>query len=88
MFAEEVLGRPLPCQEHGECPLARKWDFDPDEFDALIGHYSHAHKPKVTRGRAVVFDEFPGDTYETRLDTALPGAGLKSRGSKRRWRPG
>ena len=83
MYAEEVLGRPLPCQQYEghDCPLAALWNFDPEEhpdteepWDVLIGHYSHAHKPKVTQGRAVVFDEFPGDTYETRLGTRLPGA--------------
>ena len=66
--AEYVLDHPLPCEEHDDqrCPYTSKWDFDPDEFDVLIGHYSHAYKPKVTTGRAVVFDEFT-DTYETNL---------------------
>jgi len=74
--AEYVLGRPLPCQEHdGErCPYAAKWDFDPDEYDVLIGHYAHAHREdKVVNGRAVVFDEFP-DAYETVLGPELQGA--------------
>jgi hypothetical protein len=73
--AEYHLGRPLPCQEHEgqNCPYASKWDFDPDEFDVLIGHYSHAHKSKVTSGRTVVFDEFP-DAYETKLGIGLQGA--------------
>jgi len=79
-FAEEVLGRPLPCQaEDGHrCSYAAKWDVDPDTdgsadpgedvpIDVLIGHYAHAHKPKVTTGRTVVFDEFPGGAYETVL---------------------
>jgi len=73
--AEYVLGRPLPCQEHEghSCPYASKWDFDPDDYDVLIGHYNHAYKPKVTSGRAVVFDEFP-DAYETTLGVGLQGA--------------
>ncbi|MFW6434876.1 MAG: hypothetical protein ACOCY1_00700 [Halovenus sp.] len=74
-FAEDVLGRPLPCQEQEghRCPYAAKWDFDPDDYDVLIGHYSHAYKSKVTSGRTVVFDEFP-DAYETRLGHTLQGA--------------
>jgi hypothetical protein len=79
-YAEEVLGRPLPCQAQDghRCSYAAKWDFDPDtdgsadpeedtSIDVLIGHYAHAHKPKVTTGRTVVFDEFPGGAYETTL---------------------
>jgi hypothetical protein len=67
--AEDVLGRPLPCQakEGCSCAYASKWDFDPDDYDVLIGHYSHAHKPKVTTGRTVVIDEFPDGAYETEL---------------------
>ncbi|WP_227376361.1 hypothetical protein [Haladaptatus halobius] len=73
--AEYVLDRPLPCQEHEgqRCPYASKWDFDPDEYDVLIGHYNHAHKAKVAAGRTVVFDEFP-DAYETLLGPELQGA--------------
>ncbi|WP_459883088.1 hypothetical protein, partial [Halorubrum gandharaense] len=73
--AEYVLDRPLPCQEHEgqRCPYASKWEFDPDEYDVLIGHYNHAHKPKVAAGRTVVFDEFP-DAYETLLGPELQGA--------------
>jgi hypothetical protein len=72
--AEYVLDRPLPCQEHEDqrCPYASKWDFDPDEYDVLIGHYNHAHKTKVTAGRTMVFDEFP-DAYETLLGDISPG---------------
>ena len=76
--AEDVLRRPLPCQEHKgqSCPYASKWDFDPDNYDVLIGHYSHAHKAKVTNGRTVVLDEFPDGAYETNLSAednyALP----------------
>jgi len=85
-FAEDVLGRPLPCQvdkggNHVECPYAAKWRFDPDDYedtgepwDVLIGHYTHAYKEKVTQGRTVVFDEFPGGSYETQLSAQLQGA--------------
>ena len=73
--AEYVLGRPLPCQEHDgqRCTYSSKWDFDPEDYDVLIGHYNHAHKTKVTAGRTVVFDEFP-DAYETTLGHRLQGS--------------
>ncbi|MFC6836986.1 hypothetical protein [Halomarina ordinaria] len=83
-YAEDELGRPLPCQEHEgqECPYSSKWRFDPDEhpdtgepWDVLIGHYAHAHRRTVTQGRSVILDEFPGGAYETTFSTAtLPRA--------------
>lgn len=67
-YAEDVLDRPLPCQADGRrCPYASKWDFEPEEYDVLIGHYTHAHKRRVTEGRAAVFDEFPDEAFETVL---------------------
>lgn len=73
MNAEYELGRPLPCQKHKgqECPYTSMWRFEPEDYDVLIGHYVHGHKPKVTQGRTVVFDEFPGDAYETELGYML-----------------
>jgi len=65
--AEYHLGRPLPCQEHeGECPYTSRWRFDPDDYDILLGHYSHAYNEseKVTVGRAVILDEYPRGAYE------------------------
>ena len=85
-FAEDALGRPLPCQAGEQrCTYAAKWDFDPETdgsadpeedepIDVLIGHYAHGHKSKVTTGRTVVFDEFPGEAYETTLHHDLQSA--------------
>ncbi|MFB6205047.1 MAG: bifunctional DNA primase/polymerase [Haloglomus sp.] len=74
-YAEQILGHRLGCQQGDhDCPYTLKWDFDPEEFDVLIGHYAHAHRQKVTQSRTVVFDEFPGGAYETRLDHRLAGA--------------
>lgn len=72
---EYVLNEPLPCQEHEghRCPYASKWEFEPADYDVLIGHYNHAYKSKVTAGRTVVFDEFP-DASETQLGPDLQGA--------------
>jgi hypothetical protein len=77
-FAEERLGRPLPCQENGTCPYASQWDIDPDEKQIIIGHYSHVHKPKVTTSRTIVMDEFPDEAYETTLGREENLAGVIS----------
>jgi len=64
----------LPCQSDGACDYTRRWDFDPDDFDILVGHYAHGHKLKVTTGRVVLLDEFP-EAYEATLgDQHLKGA--------------
>jgi hypothetical protein len=78
--------RTFPCQRHEgqRCPYAAKRDFEPDEYDVLIGHYAHAHREdKVVNGRAVVFDEFP-DAYETVLGPELSGGGVVLAGEYRR----
>ena len=64
----------LPCQANGQCDYTRRWDFDPYDFDILIGHYAHGHKPKVTAERVVVLDEFPEAYEETLGDEQLKGA--------------
>ncbi len=69
VYAEEHLGHPLPCQDgESKCPYLNEWDFEADNYDVLIGHYTHAHLPTVIRGRTPVFDEFPEDAYTTELD--------------------
>lgn len=68
-YGEYVAGEPLPCQylDGQECPYTSQWRFEPENFDVLIGHYTHLHVPKVTVGRAVVIDESPVGAYETTL---------------------
>ena len=63
-----------PCQDEGACPYSRRWDFDPDDYDVLIGNYRHAHVDSVVSGRAVVFDEDTRGAFET----VLSGAPFKS----------
>jgi len=84
-YAEDVLDRPLPCQaDDRTCTYAAKWaalEAAPDAeepVDVLIGHYTHAHKRKVTAGRAVCIDEFPGGAYETTLSGEHELAGAVS----------
>jgi hypothetical protein len=68
IHAADLLGYELPCQHEGEtCGWRKKWGFDPENYDVLIGHYSHAHVLSVVSKRVVAFDEFPGDTFETQL---------------------
>lgn len=63
--AGELFGEPLPCQQDGECSYFSAREFDPEEFDVLIGHYRHAHVPNRVKGRYVAFDEFPEGEFLT-----------------------
>lgn len=74
--AKELFGERLPCQQHGNCSYFSAKDFDPDEFDVLIGHYKQAYVPDYTEGRYVAIDEFPKNDYWTtynggRVTTAI-----------------
>jgi len=60
--AEDYFGESPPCLP--ECPYQLKWEFDPSMFDVLIGHYKHAHVPKVVTSRTIDIDEFPEEVYE------------------------
>lgn len=72
--ANEVLGHPLPCEEEGDCPYLSAWNFEQDEYDILLGHYTHAHHPLAIEDRTVILDEFPGEAYERTLDENLQEA--------------
>lgn len=61
--AERYFGEPLPCQEDGPCPYMEKREFNPEDYDVLIGHYLQAHNQDYIEGRYVAFDEFPGDAF-------------------------
>lgn len=60
----------IPCREEhdGECPYEAMWDFDPDDYQVIIGHYKHSHVTHVTMGRTVVFDEDPASAFTTTLE--------------------
>lgn len=61
----------LPCGE--ACEYLQLWNFDPDDYDVLIGHYNHAFMSSMIENRAVFIDEFPSDSYEESFDeAALP----------------
>lgn len=61
--AEHYLGETLPCQHNSECPYMEARDFDPENYDVLVGHYLQAHNRNTVDSRYVAFDEFPGDAY-------------------------
>jgi hypothetical protein len=58
----------LPCQESGPCPYEKAIDFDPDNYDVLVGHPKHAYVEEYVENRVPVFDEFPGDAYITDIE--------------------
>lgn len=71
---ESRYDEPIPCKIGQECPYVAKWDFHPDDYDMLIGHYHHANVPKVSVGRAVAIDEFADeyvDKWEGIPETAI-----------------
>lgn len=53
----------IPCEQDGDCEYRAKMQFDPDEYDVIIGHYAHLHLPQIVSGRHVVVDEEPFDAY-------------------------
>ncbi|QZX99385.1 hypothetical protein [Halobaculum rubrum] len=61
--AERYFDQSLPCQQDGPCPYMEKREFDPHEYDVLIGHYLQAHNGEYIEDRYVAYDEFPGDAY-------------------------
>lgn len=66
--SREMFGEKPPCDDGQECSYKCKWNFDPDETQILIGHYTHAHVPSVTEDRVVVIDEYPDDAYVEEFD--------------------
>ena len=70
--AFEILGRELPCKEHGRCPYQQEMlSFDPTEYDVLIGHYTHGNMAKVCENRTIFVDEFPGSAFITELGSDI-----------------
>jgi len=54
-----------PCID--DCTYTKKWDTNLDDFDVLIGHYTHGYLTNVIQGRAVFVDEFSGNGFETKI---------------------
>lgn len=69
--AREIFDEELPCQHEDECPYLTAHDFDPDEFDVLVGHYLHGHVEQRIAGRYVAIDEFPEGDFETTYKSSV-----------------
>jgi DNA-binding transcriptional ArsR family regulator len=67
-YAEQYFGEPLPCDDGQECPYKIKWDAEFEDYDVLIGHYTHSYNPQVTTNRVAIFDEFPADSFLIEFD--------------------
>lgn len=61
--SRKLFGESLPCQRDSQCPYMADREYDPDDYDILIGHYTHAYSWKPTAGRFLVFDEFPENDF-------------------------
>jgi hypothetical protein len=53
----------VPCGD--ECPYRKAWHFDPVNFDIITGYYTHANVRHIVDDRTVIFDEFPGEVFES-----------------------
>ncbi|WP_217900859.1 hypothetical protein [Halorubrum ezzemoulense] len=61
--AQRYFGKVLPCQLDGPCRYMEKREFNPEDYDVLIGHYLQAHNRDNLEDRYVAIDEFHGDSY-------------------------
>ncbi|MGB9987456.1 winged helix-turn-helix transcriptional regulator [Salarchaeum japonicum] len=57
-----------PCQNGSACPYQAAWNFQPENYDVIIGHYTHAYVEKVIENRVVVSDEIPSDAFLTKFE--------------------
>jgi hypothetical protein len=62
----------LPCQQNGDCPSLKAWDFDADEYDILVGYYTQAKVDPIIEDRVVVIDECPDGVFDVPVDENLP----------------
>lgn len=58
------MGQHIPCQHDGKCPYSAACDFDPEDYDLLIGHPVHANIESYCLDRITLFDEDAGDAFE------------------------
>lgn len=61
--ATDIFGEELPCQVEGNCPYMEGREYDPEDFDVLVGHYTHAYSEEPVKDRYVALDEFPGESF-------------------------
>jgi hypothetical protein len=73
-----LLADDLGCCADGKCEYEHKCDFEPDNYQVLIGHYAHAHLPHVTSGRHCAFDEDPASAFTTHVGGEQLVAGVNA----------
>ncbi|MDS0221123.1 hypothetical protein NDI54_07165 [Haloarcula sp. S1AR25-5A] len=61
--SKQYFGSKLPCQHDGPCQYMDAREFNPEDYDVLIGHYLQAHNRDYLEDRYVAIDEFPSDAY-------------------------
>lgn len=67
-FGDSGKEEQMPCQEQDEkCTYSSKSDFDAEEKKLIIASPQHAYVDSYTEDRVCVFDEDPGQAYETEL---------------------
>ena len=62
-----LLADEIPCKHEGKCGYELRCEFDPEDFEVLVGHHKHAHLTQVTKGRHCAFDEDPTNAFTTRI---------------------
>lgn len=67
--SHQLFNTSIPCENN--CPYRERWNFNPDNFDVLAGHYVHAFHEDLLNDRCGIIDEFPGGAYETTIDGNL-----------------
>lgn len=74
--ARHHFGKQLPCQSNGKCPYTAALEYDPEDYDVLIGNFRHLYSDKPTRGRTVVIDELAVDSLAEEYDADQVATGV------------
>lgn len=67
-FGDSDNAAQMPCQEQdGKCTYSKKSDFEAEGKKLIIASPQHAYVESYTEERVCVFDEDPGQAYETEV---------------------
>jgi len=61
----------IPCRVDGDCPFVTQREFEPSDFNVLLGTYRHAYREKWIEGRYVAIDEFPEDAFLRKFENGI-----------------
>ena len=59
--AKALFGESLPCEPN--CTYRSKREFEPEDYDIILGNFRYSYTPGVVEGRYIVFDEFPNEEF-------------------------